>query len=111
MEEAKKTKEKESKSSEVGFAVLSYLWILCLIPILMKKEDPFVKFHARQGLMLFIVEVAIGIIGIIPFLGQIIYILGMLVCGILSLIGIVQVLMGNEWKMPVIGAWSEKITI
>ncbi|MFH1309946.1 MAG: DUF4870 domain-containing protein [Candidatus Omnitrophota bacterium] len=113
MEEAKKEKEKkqESKSSEIGYAVLSYLWILCLIPILMKKEEPFVKFHARQGLMLFIVEVGVGIVGIVPVLGQIIYILGMLVCGIFSLVGIVQVLMGNEWKMPGIGAWSEKISL
>lgn len=111
MEEEKKTKEKTSVSGENVFAILSYLWILCLIPILMKKEDEFIRFHARQGLMLFIVEVGIGIIGIIPFLGPIVFLLGMLVCGLLSLAGIVQVLMGNKWKMPIIGDWSEKINI
>jgi len=91
--------------------VLAYLWILCLVPILMKKEDEFVKFHTRQGLMLFIVEVAFGIIAIVPILGAVTYILGILICGILSLIGIVQVLMGNKWKMPLIGEWAEKIKI
>lgn len=100
-----------SISGDNAYAILAYLWILCLIPILMKKEDEFVKFHAKQGLMLFIVEVGIGIIGIIPFLGPIVYLLGMLVCGILSLVGIVQVLMGNKWKMPIISEWAEKIKI
>ncbi|MFC1479846.1 DUF4870 domain-containing protein [Candidatus Omnitrophota bacterium] len=101
----------EKKTQENVYAILSYLWVLCLIPILMKKEDEFVRFHARQGLMLFIVEVGIGIIGIIPMLGQVIYLLGMLICGLLSLIGIVQVLMGNKWKMPVVGEWAEKIKV
>ena len=106
--------EEEKKMSISGdnvYAILSYLWILCLIPILMKKEEDFVHFHARQGLMLFIVEVAIGIIGIIPFLGHIVYLVGMLACGLLSIVGIVQVLMGNKWKMPVIGDWAEKIKV
>lgn len=111
MEEEKKTREGISVSGDNVYAILSYLWILCLIPVLMKKEDEFVRFHARQGLMLFIVEVGIGIIGIIPALGPVVYLLGMLVCGLLSLAGIVQVLMGNKWKMPVIGDWAEKIKI
>lgn len=93
------------------YAILSYLWVLCLIPILLKKDDEFVIFHAKQGLMLFIVEAAFFIIGIIPLLGWLVAQLGIFICGILSLIGIVQVLMGNKWKMPVIGDWAKKITI
>ncbi len=114
MEEEKKPQEESSQpnqSSGNAYAILSYLWILCLIPLLMKKDDEFVLFHAKQGLMLFIVEVAIGIIGIIPFLGWLIVMLGTLACGILSIMGIIQVLMGNMWKMPVIGDWAEKITV
>ncbi|MBD3426265.1 MAG: hypothetical protein GF409_03420 [Candidatus Omnitrophica bacterium] len=111
MEEEKKVQKGSSLSGDNVYAILSYLWILCLIPVLMKKEDRFVRFHARQGLMLFIVEVGIGILSIIPYLGGVIYIVGMLVCGLLSLAGIVNVLMGNEWKMPVISEWAEKIKI
>ena len=106
--------EQEKKMPVSGdnvYAILSYLWILCLIPILMKKEEDFVRFHARQGLMLFIVEVAIGIIGIIPLLGPVVSKVGIVACGILSIVGIVQVLMGNKWKMPVIGDWAEKIKV
>jgi len=111
MAEEKKAAKGASDSGENAYAILSYLWILCLIPILMKKQGEFVRFHARQGLMLFVVEIGFFIIGIIPILGQLISMLGMLVCGVLSLIGIVQVLMGNKWRMPVIGEWSEKIKV
>ncbi|MGD2279538.1 MAG: hypothetical protein PVH45_05550 [Candidatus Omnitrophota bacterium] len=93
------------------YAILSYLWVLCLIPVLLKKDDKFVLFHAKQGLMLFICEAAFSIIGIIPLLGWFIAQVGIFICGIISIIAIIQVLMGNEWKIPVIGDWAEKITI
>ena len=104
-------KKASGSTNDNMFAILSYLWILCLIPVLMKKENEFVKFHAKQGLVLFIIEMAVAIIGIIPLLGSLIYVLGMLICGILSIIGILQVLMGNKWKIPVVNEWAEKIEI
>lgn len=110
-EEIKKDSGSSTETGENIYAVLSYLWILCLVPILMKKEDEFVKFHARQGLMLFIVEIGVGIIGILPLIGFFVSTIGMLICGILSLVGIIQVLMGNKWEMPVIGEWAKKIKI
>ncbi|MFH1665044.1 MAG: hypothetical protein ABIA77_02735 [Candidatus Omnitrophota bacterium] len=111
MEEKKETGKAGLGSGEMLFGILSYLWILCLVPVLAKREEGSVKFHARQGLMLFILEIGFGIIGIIPFLGPVIYTLGMLICGLLSLIGIVQVLMGNQWEMPVIGEWSKQLKV
>jgi len=34
-------------------AILSYLSILCLIPLFTKKDNEFVYYHAKQGLVLF----------------------------------------------------------
>ncbi|MDD3088480.1 MAG: hypothetical protein PHT95_00845 [Candidatus Omnitrophica bacterium] len=96
---------------QLAYGVLSYLSALCLIPILMKKDDEFIRFHARQGLMLFIIETAAMIVGIVPVLGGLVMTLGILICGLMSLAGIVQVLMGNKWNMPVISEWSEKFKI
>jgi uncharacterized membrane protein len=86
---------------------------VCPIPELIDgmTEDEFIKFHAKQGLMLFIIEVAVGVIGIIPLFGGLVVTLGILICGLLSLAGIVQVLMGNKWNMPVIAEWAEKFKI
>ncbi len=47
--------------------VLSYLWLLALIPLLVEKNDPEVQWHAKNGLVLTVAEViawiAVAIIG------------------------------------------------
>lgn len=42
--------------------VLSYLWILVLIPLLTKKDDPEVLWHAKNGLGITIGEIAVWVI-------------------------------------------------
>ena len=91
------------------YALVSYLWILCLIPLFFKKENKFALFHGKQGLILFIGEIAISIMGVIPIIGWAIFFLGSLAFGVLSLAGMVQAILGNYWKMPVIGEIAEKI--
>ncbi len=39
--------------------VLSYLWLLALIPLAAEKADPEVRWHARHGLVLFGAEMAV----------------------------------------------------
>lgn len=41
--------------------VLSYLWILGLIPLLVEKNDPEVQWHARNGLLLLAAEIVVWI--------------------------------------------------
>jgi uncharacterized membrane protein len=42
--------------------ILSYLWLLALIPLLVEKDDREVQWHARHGLVLFVAEIALGIV-------------------------------------------------
>ena len=79
--------------------------------MLVKKENKFAFFHAKQGLVLFIAEIALGVIGMIPFLGWLIAVLGLILIPIICLIAIIQVLMGNYWRIPVIADIAEKINI
>lgn len=46
-----------ASSDRTLMVVLSYLWILCLIPLLTKKEDPDVMWHAKNGLGITIGEI------------------------------------------------------
>jgi uncharacterized membrane protein len=36
--------------------VLSYLWLLALIPLVVEKDDPEVQWHAKHGLVLAVAE-------------------------------------------------------
>ena len=42
--------------------VLSYLWILALIPLLTEKDDAEVKWHAKHGIVLMVAEIAFWIL-------------------------------------------------
>jgi uncharacterized membrane protein len=53
--------------------VLSYLWLLALIPLLVEKEDREVQWHAKHGLVLTVTEVVvlIGLQIVVMILGAI----------------------------------------
>jgi uncharacterized membrane protein len=113
-EEVKKsTSPKEDKQVIEGkvWAILAYIGILCLLPLLLKKDNKFVLFHSKQGLVLFIGEAAAFLVNLIPVLGQVIFIIVTLVAGIFSLVGIIKVLMGEYWKAPYVSDIAEKINI
>ena len=101
----------QDKEIEEGrpFALLSYLWILCLVPLFLKRDNRFAVFHGKQGLVLFMGEVVTSILGILPVGGWVIFFAGSALFGILSLMGLLHVLLGNYWRMPAVGGIAEKI--
>lgn len=101
---------KEIKDVKI-FAVIAYLGILCIIPLILKKENKFALFHGKQGLVLFIIEVAAFLFGIIPFIGPVIGRLVFFLCGLASLYGIIQALRGKYSRIPVVSDFADKITI
>jgi uncharacterized membrane protein len=97
------------------FGILAYLGILCLVPIFATKDSPYAKYHANQGLTLFLAEIVIWIgvmvingilifilpssLGFISFLFSLIY-LGPL---ILIVLGIINAAQGKCVPLPIIG--------
>lgn len=95
-----------SKNDKI-LASVSYLWIFCLIPLFFGKRSEFVKFHARQGMVLLICWFVVSILTWLPIIGQ----LAVLVLLIVSIIGIVKTMKGEEWEIPVLGKYARQIKI
>ena len=93
------------------FGAIGYFSVLCFVPLILKKENRFAQFHGKQGLVLFILEIAASILKAIPALGDVVFTLAFVVLGILSLVGVVKVLMGEYWEMPVIHEVAAKISL
>lgn len=89
-----------------GLASLSYMWILCFVPLIFAKND-FVRFHAKQGLVLFFIEVLLVFIGWIPIIGWLLVIAVI----ILSILGIRSALNSEMWEMPYINKLAKKINL
>lgn len=87
--------------------ILAYLGPLVIISYVAGKDNPFVKFHIKQGLVLLIIQV------IIWFLGSWLWRLGTLLnlvnlaVFVLAIVGIVNVVKAKEDKLPIVGEWAK----
>ncbi len=93
------------------FAAIGYIFVLCLVPLLLKRDNAFAQFHGRQALVLFIFELAAAIVKSIPVIGDVVFSFAYVVLAIASLLGIVHVLMNEYWQMPVAYNIASKITL
>src|SRR3989339_893149 len=104
--EAKKEFRPE-KEKHVGLAIIAYL--LFFVPLLTEaKDDVFVKYHVKQGFVLFLSAVITNIISIspLPFIGILLQ-FGLV---ILFFIGIINVLHEKKEPLPFIGQFADKFT-
>lgn len=108
MENNKPNQPVSGAQNNVIMAVLAYLGILIIVPFLTDaKNDPFVKFHLKQGLVLLIFEVITWFIDSIPMLGYLVgWILGLATL-VLVIIGIVNAVQNKEQELPVIGQYAK----
>ncbi len=115
-EEQQEDNQPEEESGGINaLALLSYLWILFLVPLLAAKDDEFAQFHAKQGLVLFIFWVAIWIASIplliIPILGWLVILVAYIAAFVFFIMGIVNVLKGKKKELPVIGKFAKKFNL
>ena len=100
--------------------VLAYLWILALIPLLTKKDDPEVQWHAKNGLVFTIAEVILWVaLSIIGFaIGNTMGAgcgLTVIQCGlfiailVVRIMAIVKATSGQRFRLPVISDFADKM--
>ncbi len=97
--------KKQTKHSdrERLFAASSYIGFFCLIPFVLAHNKPFIHKHAKQGLVLFVIELVISAIGWIPLIGWAIFLLGWLFVVVSAILGIAYALSGQDFVVPFFG--------
>jgi len=60
--EAPAVDEAQDAQDNKLMGILSYLGFLALIPFLTKKDSPFAQYHAKQGMTLFVLDIAVIIL-------------------------------------------------
>lgn len=94
-------------------AVLAYIGPLVLVSYFTAKDNQFVKFHIKQGLVLFAVEVIMWVLGSMMMFYSLwmIFNLVNLALFVLSIIGIVNAVNGKEKELPVVGQFSKHFPV
>lgn len=95
-------------SDEKLMAALSYVGVLVLIPLFTRKSNPYVYFHAKQGLVIMIGEVVALIAGQwIAVVGSVVFVLLL----IASVVGLIQALQGRRFRIPGIAEIADKFSV
>ena len=89
-------------------AAMSYLGILCFIPLHFCADDSFVNFHARQGAVIWI-WTAISLLAFAVPGMRWLFSISIVLISAASFIGIVSSLLLKSWKFPVIGKLAKRL--
>lgn len=107
-------------------AALSYAFVVVIFVLYESKRRPpdaYVRFHARQGFVLFFVEFVLVVItamlgytvGKIKVAGAVIMVTWELLFGLLavaiSVMGFMYGLSGEMWRMPVLGRYANRVPL
>ncbi len=100
----------QAPSNETLMGILAYLSILVVVPFAMAKDDAFVKFHIKQGLLLVIAEVVVWVLTIFAWRLAFIFDLVDLAVLVLAVIGIINVVNHKTAELPLIGSLAKHFT-
>jgi uncharacterized membrane protein len=97
--------------NKTTMGVLSYLGPLVVIPFILDKNDPFVKFHMKQGIVLLVIEIVLWLL--MRIFWSLIPIAGILQLGVfvLAIIGIINVVQNKEKELPLVGSFAKHVKI
>ncbi|MDQ6801970.1 MAG: DUF4870 domain-containing protein [Acidobacteriota bacterium] len=104
-------------SRDTAMLVLSYLWFLSIIPLVAKKEDREVQWHAKNGLIFAIAITAVciifGIVGhFFPALGCLLsWVPCLLSIGylVVVILAIVKATSGQRLRVPMLSDYADKM--
>jgi uncharacterized membrane protein len=88
-------------------AMMSYIPFLCFVPLLNMKDNPEARFHARQGLILFLIEL-IAVLFLIDGISDFVFKAILVVAAALSVAGIWFALQGKNYRLPILGDLADR---
>lgn len=106
----KVSEQKSEKTNSMVMGILAYLGILIVIPLIVSRNKPFVKFHIKQGLILLAIDIILWFIKswfwvLIPLIN-----LFEVAVFVLVIIGIINVAHKKEKALPIVGSLSKYFT-
>jgi uncharacterized membrane protein len=107
MSDAIKMPDAKDAADNKVVAMIGYLGILCLLPLLLKKDSAFAQFHGKQGLVLCLAWIVVMLVGWFPFIGWVLWIATV----VLTVVGMMNAYNGKMELLPLIGQYADKIKL
>ena len=105
--------DKQDIEKNKVMAILAYFGILVLVPIFGAKDSKFARFHANQGLILFIIMLVLWVLGQICLaislkfyaIMSVLFMICYLVLAVLAIMGIINAARGKAKELPLVGKY------
>ena len=88
-------------------AVMSYIPFLCFVPLLNMRDDEQARFHARQGVVLFLIEL-LAFLFLFDRVADFVFTAILIVAVAFSIAGIYFALQGKTYRLPIISDLADK---
>ena len=102
----------ESKEIEEGkaAALLAYIPFLCFVPLIKMRDNRYAVAHGRQGLVLLMIEMIAAVL-LVPKVSATVWEFTLVACLVAAIAGVVHVLQGKWFKLPIIGDSAKRLKI
>lgn len=101
-------------SNRTVMIVLSYLWLLALVPLLTEKDDQEVQWHAKHGIVLLVAEIVVWVVYFvlaqIPGVGCVLVIVAPIIWLLFAVVRIMCIVKGVNGQRLLIPGVSDFVT-
>lgn len=101
--ETERSDEDRDAEENKTLAALGYLGPMVILPLILKPNSPFVRFHANQSIALLLFSVLCSICNVVPFFGWMISAFGWGFTLVNVFRGFFGALGGEKKKLPIVG--------
>jgi len=88
-------------------SIMAYIPFLCFVPLISMSDNKEVRFHARQGVLLFIIEL-IAVFFLIDTVSDLFFKGALIISISFSVAGVIFAIQGKMQKLPIIGDLIDK---
>ncbi len=96
---AHETPEQADIRTNKDVAAFSYVWIMSVVIYIARKDSPFIRYHSKQGIVLFLLSIPVSLI---PHIGS--YLIFLLAAAML--LGFLNAANGQTRDVPLVGPLS-----
>lgn len=97
--------DKDDIESNKLFAMFSYIGFLFIVPLIIAPDSQYARFHANQGINLFVAQIICGLVCTIPVIGWVLGGIAEVASVVLVIIGILNAVTGNAKELPIVGKY------
>lgn len=96
----------DAKKTNILSALCYLNFIFIIIALLLEPDSKFLRYHINQSLLLAVFDIICGIVAVIPFIGWVASVVGIVTSIVFTVMGVVRAAKCQAKDLPIIGKYT-----